>query len=63
MIDHKSGDLLVSLISDIQQTSQTGTPLGSDKFIKEVEELLGVKTGYTKRGRSIKIELIIFKGY
>ena len=43
-----------NLISSIQQTSQTGTPLGSDKFLKEIEELLGVKIGYSKRGRPNK---------
>jgi putative transposase len=43
-----------SLISEIQQTTQTGTPLGSDKFRKNIEELLGVKTGYAKRGRPAK---------
>ena len=45
-----------NLISEIQQTTQTGTPLGGEKFRKEVEELLGVKTGYAKRGRPIKSE-------
>ena len=43
-----------NLISEIQQTTQTGTPLGSEKFRKEIEELLGVKTGYSKRGRPTK---------
>jgi len=43
-----------SLITEIQQTTQTGTPLGSDKFKREVEELLGVKIGYAKRGRPAK---------
>ena len=36
-----SHDLSDSLISQIQQTTQTGTPLGSDKFRNEIEELLG----------------------
>jgi len=31
--------------------SQTGAPLGSEKFRNEIEELLGVKKGYSKRGR------------
>ncbi len=40
-----------NLITEIRQTTQTGTPLGSDKFRQQIEELLGVKTGYAKRGR------------
>lgn len=40
-----------NLITEIRQTTQTGTPLGGNKFRKQVEELLGVKTGYSKRGR------------
>lgn len=47
-------DLSDSLISEIQQTTQTGTPLGSEKFRSEIEKLLGVKTGYSKRGRPLK---------
>jgi putative transposase len=45
-----------NLISEIQQTTQTGTPLGSEKFRKEIEELLGVKTGYSRRGRPSKLK-------
>ena len=45
-----------NLINEIQQTTQTGTPLGSEKFRNEIEELLGVKVGYSKRGRPKKIE-------
>ena len=40
-----------NLLTEIRQTTQTGTPLGSDKFKQQVEDLLGVKTGYMKRGR------------
>jgi putative transposase len=40
-----------NLITEIRQTTQTGTPLGSEKFRKEIEELLGVKVGYSRRGR------------
>jgi putative transposase len=43
-----------SLINDLRSTVQTGTPLGNNKFKEEVEELLGVKTGYAKRGRPKK---------
>ena len=39
------------LVSEIHQTNQTGTPLGSEKFKNQIEELLNVKVGYTKRGR------------
>ena len=40
-----------NLITEIRQTTQTGTPLGSDKFRGQIEDLLGVKIGYSKRGR------------
>jgi len=40
-----------NLITEIRQTTQTGTPLGSDKFKQHIEDLLGVKTGYMRRGR------------
>ena len=38
-------------LDDIRDAVQTGTPLGGDKFKKEVEVLLGVKVGYAKPGR------------
>jgi hypothetical protein len=38
------------MIKEIQQTTQTGTLLGSNTFKKEIEALLGVKTGYAGRG-------------
>ena len=40
-----------NLITEIRQTTQTGTPLGSDKFRGQIEDLLGEKIGYSKRGR------------
>lgn len=40
-----------SLICDIRSAVQTGTPLGNDRFKEKVEQLLGVKVGYAKRGR------------
>jgi len=40
-----------SLIEDLRSAVQTGTPLGNDRFKEEVEELLGVKVGYARRGR------------
>jgi len=42
-----------NIMNEIEQTTQTGTPLGSEKFKKEIESLLGVKTGYAKRGRPL----------
>ncbi len=35
-----------SLIDDLRSAVQTGTPRGNNKFKEEVEQLLGVKTGY-----------------
>jgi putative transposase len=43
--------LNTSLIDDLRAAVQTGTPLGNNKFKEEVEQLLGVKTGYLRRGR------------
>jgi len=43
-----------SVIDDLRSAVQTGTPLGNTKFKEEVEQLLGVKTGYAKRGRPKK---------
>jgi len=40
-----------SLINDLRSAVQTGTPLGNDRFKGEVEELLGMKVGYARRGR------------
>jgi len=40
-----------SLINDLRSAVQTGTPLGNDRFKAEVENLLGVKVGYARRGR------------
>jgi len=33
---------------------QTGTPLGNDAFREKIERKMGVKVGYTKRGRPVK---------
>jgi len=44
-----------NIMNEIEQTTQTGTPLGSEKFKKEIESLLGVKTGYAKRGRPLNL--------
>jgi putative transposase len=42
------------LINDLRSAVQTGTPLGNNRFKEEVEQLLGVKVGYAKRGRPKK---------
>ena len=44
-----------SLINDIRNSVQTGTPLGSDKFKEQVEDLLDLKVGYALRGRPKKV--------
>ncbi len=43
-----------SLIDELRSAVQTGTPLGNNKFKEDVEQLLGIKTGYAKRGRPKK---------
>ncbi len=39
------------LIEKIQQCTQAGVPLGTDEFVDQIESLLKVKVGYSKRGR------------
>ena len=39
------------IITEIRQAWQTGTPLGNDLFKSQVEQMLKVKVGYTRRGR------------
>ena len=39
------------LVDTIRASTQTGTPLGNDKFKEEVEKTLGIKIGQTRRGR------------
>jgi hypothetical protein len=43
-------------LTEISSSLQTGTPLGSQKFKDEIEELLGMKVGYTRQGRPQKSE-------
>ena len=50
------------LLEKIRASVQTGTPLGNEKFRDEIESLLGVKVGQTKRGRPVKHKKRI-KGY
>jgi len=38
-------------IGEIRACLQSGTPLGNDRFREEVERMLKVKVGHTKRGR------------
>ena len=45
-----------NLIKEISSSLQTGTPLGHQKFKDEIEELLGMKVGYTRQGRPQKTE-------
>ncbi len=40
-----------SLVEKIRQCTQTGVPLGSDRFKHEIESLLSLKVGHSKRGR------------
>lgn len=42
------------LIEEIQTSVQTGTPLGNGRFKAEIEQLLGVKVGQSRRGRPSK---------
>ncbi|VAW48012.1 Transposase and inactivated derivatives [hydrothermal vent metagenome] len=39
------------VLKAIRNCAQTGTPLGGSKFIKQIEDKLKVKVGYSKRGR------------
>lgn len=43
-----------SLINDIRDSVQTGTPLGNEKFKEQIEKLLGLKVGHSHRGRPKK---------
>jgi len=62
---YKSGfDEMVDFesINDIRNAVQTGTPLGSDRFKAQIENLLQVKVGFSKRGRPIKSKNWTIKG-
>jgi putative transposase len=45
-------------VDALRATLQTGTPLGNDKFRREIEAALGVKVGHCVRGRPRKTPLI-----
>ena len=47
---------IIAEISIVSPEFQTGTPLGSRKFKDEIEELLGLKVGYTRQGIPKKTE-------
>lgn len=38
----------------VRSCLQTGTPLGNDRFRAQIEQALGVKVGYSTRGRPRK---------
>ncbi len=41
-------------VHEIRQCAQTGTPLGDDRFIREIECMLGRRVGQNRRGRPSK---------
>lgn len=49
-----SKEVSADFLTEIRHSTQTGTPLGGRKFKEEIESLLQVKVGYSKRGRPRK---------
>jgi putative transposase len=49
-----SGGMIPEVIEDIRACVQTGTPFGDDRFRRQIEHELGVKVGYSTRGRPSK---------
>ena len=43
-----------AMLRDLRSCLQTGTPLGNDRFRARIEQALGVKVGYSVRGRPKK---------
>jgi putative transposase len=43
-----------AVLRDVRSCLQTGTPLGNDRFRAQIEQALGVKVGYSVRGRPKK---------
>ncbi|MES9855665.1 MAG: transposase, partial [Sedimenticola sp.] len=43
-----------ALLEVIERSVQTGTPLGNERFKADIEQLLGVKVGQSRRGRPSK---------
>ena len=44
-----------AMLRDVRSCLQTGTPLGNDRFRAQIEQVLGVKVGYSTRGRPKKL--------
>jgi len=42
------------LVTQMRQCLQTGTPFGNDRFREQIEQTLGRKVGFSKRGRPKK---------
>jgi len=42
------------VVSEIRASWQTGTPLGNDRFREQIESVLNLKVGYSRRGRPTK---------
>jgi len=42
------------VVSEIRASWQTGTPLGNDRFREQIESVLNLKVGYSRRGRPSK---------
>jgi putative transposase len=49
-----SGHIDDEVVKEIRATSQTGTPLGNNRFIDQIEAVLGRKVGLSDRGRPRK---------
>jgi len=49
-----SEGLSSNLLTNIRQSTQTGTPMGGEKFRREIESLLDVKVGHSTLGRPKK---------
>ena len=43
-----------AMLRDLRSCLQTGTPLGDDRFRAGIEQALGVRVGYSVRGRPKK---------
>jgi putative transposase len=46
-----AAQLAPELLQDVRSCLQTGTPLGNDRFRLQIEQALGVRVGYSRRGR------------
>ena len=41
-------------LKQLRECLQTGTPFGNDRFREQIEHTLGLKVGFSKRGRPKK---------